>query len=199
MRGVSMAYTWFKSSAYNQLEAIHKYNANAVRIVLAGSDDATSVMQIVEKCKEYGMVAILEIHDCTGSDNISDLLTAANYFANMASALKGTERHVIINIANEWHNSSAATNWRDGYVQAIPVIRNAGLRHCIMVDAGGYGQNAATIHTYGKDVLAADVDNNVIFSVHMYGTAGNTNRIIPNIDGVINQDLALCIGEFGWV
>ncbi len=198
MRGVSMAYTWFKSSAYNQLEAIHKYNANAVRIVLAGSDDATSVMQIVEKCKEYGMVAILEIHDCTGSDNISDLLTAANYFANMASALKGTERHVIINIANEWHNSSAATNWRDGYVQAIPVIRNAGLRHCIMVDAGGYGQNAATIHTYGKDVLAADVDNNVIFSVHMYGTAGNTNRIIPNIDGVINQDLALCIGEFGW-
>jgi hypothetical protein len=67
-----------------------------------------------------------------------------------------------------------------------------------MVDAGGYGQNASTIHTYGKEVLAADTENNILFSIHMYGSAGNTNKIASNIDGVINQDLALCIGEFGW-
>ncbi|GEM_PF-691227 len=203
MRGVNLAYTWFKSSAYNQLEAIHKYGANAVRVVLGNgvkynNDSASEVQEIVNKCKEYGMVAILEVHDVTGSDEIADLVGAANYFANLAPVLKGTEPYVIINIANEWHNSSAATNWRDGYVKAIPVIRNAGLRHCIMVDAGGYGQSAATIHTYGKEVMAADVDNNVIFSIHMYGGAGNTNKVIPNIDGVINQDLPLCIGEFGW-
>ena len=203
MRGVNMAYTWFKGSAYNQLEAIHKYGANAVRIVLGNgvkynNDKASEVLEIVNKCKEYGMVAILEVHDVTGSDKIDDLLTAANYFANLAPVLKGTEPYVIINIANEWHNSSAGTNWRDGYVKAIPVIRNAGLRHCIMVDAGGYGQSAATIHTYGKEVMAADVDNNILFSIHMYGGAGNTNKVVPNIDGVINQGLALCIGEFGW-
>ena len=144
------------------------------------------------------MVAILEVHDETGSDKISDLLDAAQYFANLSSVLKGTESYVLINIANEWHNSSAATNWRDGYKEAIPVIRNAGLRHCIMVDAGGYGQSAATIHSYGKEVLAADPENNVLFSIHMYGSAGNTNKVQSNIDGVINQDLALCIGEFGW-
>lgn len=203
MRGVNMSYTWFKSSAYNQLAAINKYGANTVRIVLSNGgkyskDDASSVKKIVDQCKEYGMVAILEVHDVTGSDKIDDLVSAAEYFAGLASVLKGTEPYVIINIANEWHNSSDATNWRDGYVKAIPVIRNAGLRHCIMADAGGYGQSAATIHSYGRDVLAADVDNNVIFSIHMYGGAGNTNKIIPNIDGVINQDLALCIGEFGW-
>ena len=203
MRGVNMAYTWFKGSAYNQLEAIHKYGANAVRIVLGNgvkynNDKASEVLEIVNKCKEYGMVAILEVHDVTGSDKIDDLLTAANYFANLAPVLKGTEPYVIINSANEWHNSSAGTNWRDGYVKAIPVIRNAGLRHCIMVDAGGYGQSAATIHTYGKEVMAADVDNNILFSIHMYGGAGNTNKVVPNIDGVINQGLALCIGEFGW-
>lgn len=205
MRGVNLAYTWFKSSAYAQLEAIHKYGANAVRIVLtdgkdygSAADDASSVKKLIEKCKEYGMVAILEVHDETGSDKISDLLDAANYFANLSSTLKGTESYVLINIANEWHNSSAATNWRDGYKEAIPVIRNAGLRHCIMVDAGGYGQSAATIHSYGKDVLAADPENNILFSIHMYGSAGNTNKVQSNIDGVINQDLALCIGEFGW-
>lgn len=205
MRGVSMAYTWYKSSAFDQLKAIKDNGANAVRIVLTNgkaygspADDASSVKKIIETCKEYGMVAILEVHDVTGSDQISDLEGAAQYFVDLASTLKGTEHYVIINIANEWHNSSAATNWRDGYLKAIPMIREAGLRHCIMVDAGGYGQNASTIHTYGKEVLNADPDNNVIFSIHMYGTAGNTNRVTNNIDGVINQDLALCIGEFGW-
>lgn len=203
MRGVNLAYTWFKSSAYDQLEAIHKYGANAVRIVLNNgiknkADDAASVKKIADKCKEYGMVAILEVHDVTGSDNIDDLLKAAEYFADMASSLKGTESYIMVNIANEWHNSSSASVWRDGYVKAIPVLRNAGIRNCIMVDAGGYGQNAATIHTYGKDVLASDVENNILFSIHMYGGAGNTNKVIPNIDGVINQDLAVCVGEFGW-
>ena len=203
MRGVNLAYTWFKSSAHSQLEAINKYGANAVRIVLSDgakytADDAASVKKMIDKCKEYGMVAIVEVHDATGSDDINDLVKAANYFANMASVLKGTEHYVIINIANEWHKSSSAANWRNGYKQAIPIIRKAGLRHCIMVDAGGYGQNASTIHKYGKEVLAADVENNIIFSIHMYGSAGNTNKIASNIDGVINQGLALCIGEFGW-
>ncbi len=205
MRGVNLAYTWYKSSAYDQLKAIKDHNANAVRIVLTNgtaygtpADDASSVKKLIEACKEFGMVAILEVHDVTGSDKISDLESAAKYFADLASTLKGTEAYVIINIANEWHNSSSAANWKDGYVKAIPIIRRAGLRHCIMVDAGGYGQSAATIHTYGKEVLAADPENNVIFSIHMYGTAGNKSRVKSNIDGVINQGLALCIGEFGW-
>lgn len=205
MRGVNLAYTWFKSSAYQQLKAIKNHGANAVRIVLTDgkdygspADDASNVKKMIETCKEYGLVCILEIHDETGSDKISDLTDAASYFAGIASTLKGTEAYVIINIANEWHNSSSAANWRDGYLKAIPIIRNAGLRHCIMIDAGGYGQNAATIHTYGKELLASDPENNIIFSIHMYGNAGNTNRIIQNIDGALNQDLALCIGEFGW-
>jgi hypothetical protein len=205
MRGVNMAYTWYKSSAHDQLKAINNSNANAVRIVLTNgiaygtpADDASEVKSLIDACRAYGMVAILEVHDVTGSDKISDLEGAARYFANIADVLKGTEASVIINIANEWHNSSSAENWRDGYLKAIPIIRNAGLRHCIMVDAGGYGQSAATIHSYGKDVLAADPENNVIFSIHMYGTAGNKNRVKSNIDGVVNQGLALCIGEFGW-
>lgn len=205
MRGVNMAYTWFKSSAFDQLKAIHNAGANTVRIVLTNgkaygspADEASAVKKLIDACKEYGMLAIIEVHDVTGSDKISDLEGAAQYFVDIASVLKGTEPYVMINIANEWHNSSSATNWRDGYKSAIPMIRKAGLRHCIMVDAGGYGQSAATIHTYGKDVLAADEENNVLFSIHMYGTAGNSSKVKSNIDGVINQGLALCIGEFGW-
>jgi hypothetical protein len=153
---------------------------------------------IENKCKEYGMLTILEVHDETGSNDIADLKDAAKYFANMAESLKGTESYIIINIANEWHNDAASTVWRDGYKEAIKIIRDAGLRHCIMVDAGGYGQGAATIHSHGLEVLDSDIENNLIFSIHMYGGAGNTNKVKSNIDGVINQNLALCIGEFGW-
>lgn len=205
MRGVNLAYTWFKSSAYTQLEAVANAGANTVRVVLTdgkaykkAADPADEVMAFANKCKEYGMLTILEVHDETGSNDIADLKDAAKYFANMAETLKGTESYIIINIANEWHNDAASTVWRDGYKEAIKIIRDAGLRHCIMVDAGGYGQGAATIHSHGLEVLDSDPENNLIFSIHMYGGAGNTNKVKSNIDGVINQNLALCIGEFGW-
>lgn len=205
MRGVNLAYTWFESSAYTQLEAVANAGANTVRVVLTdgkaygkAADPADKVMAFANKCKEYGMLTILEVHDETGSNDIADLKDAAKYFANMAETLKGTESYIIINIANEWHNDAASTVWRDGYKEAIKIIRDAGLRHCIMVDAGGYGQGAATIHSHGLEVLYSDPENNLIFSIHMYGGAGNTNKVKSNIDGVINQNLALCIGEFGW-
>lgn len=205
MRGVNLAYTWFESNAYTQLEAVANAGANTVRVVLTdgkaygkAADPADKVMAFANKCKEYGMLTILEVHDETGSNDIADLKDAAKYFANMAETLKGTESYIIINIANEWHNDAASTVWRDGYKEAIKIIRDAGLRHCIMVDAGGYGQGAATIHSHGLEVLDSDPENNLIFSIHMYGGAGNTNKVKSNIDGVINQNLALCIGEFGW-
>ena len=205
MRGVNLAYTWYESTAYDQLEAVAKSGANTVRVVLSNgkaygkaADPADKVMAFANKCKEYGMLTILEVHDETGSNEISDLEDAAEYFANMADELKGTEAYIMINIANEWHNDAASTVWRDGYKKAIGIIRDAGLRHCIMVDAGGYGQGAATIHSHGLEVLDSDPENNVIFSIHMYGGAGNTTKVKSNIDGVINQNLALCIGEFGW-
>lgn len=205
MRGVNLAYTWFESSAYTQLEAVANAGANTVRVVLTdgkaygkAADPADKVMAFANKCKEYGMLTILEVHDETGSNDIADLKDAAKYFANMAETLKGTESYIIINIANEWHNDAASTVWRDGYKEAIKIIRDAGLRHCIMVDAGGYGQGAATIHSHGLEVLDSDPENNLIFSIHMYGGAGNTNKVKSNINGVINQNLALCIGEFGW-
>ena len=205
MRGVNLAYTWYESNAYSQLEAVANAGANTVRVVLTdgkaygkAADPADKVMAFANKCKEYGMLTILEVHDETGSNDIADLKDAAKYFANMAESLKGTESYIIINIANEWHNDAASTVWRDGYKEAIKIIRDAGLRHCIMVDAGGYGQGAATIHSHGLEVLDSDIENNLIFSIHMYGGAGNTNKVKSNIDGVINQNLALCIGEFGW-
>lgn len=206
MRGVNMAWTWYQNTGMAQLEAIARAGANTVRIVLSanasssyyGADTEATVSSLIAKCESLEMVAVLEVHDFTGSDNASDLLTAANFFAGVKNALIGKESTVIINIANEWYGSWNSTAWKNGYVSAIPVIRNAGLEHCIMVDAGGWGQHTASVHDMGTTVLNADPNKNVMFSIHMYQYSGTSSNVKSNIDGVINQNLALCIGEFGW-
>lgn len=204
MRGVNMAWVWYTSSGMSQLEAIARAGANAVRIVLAdgskwGKVSASTVASLISKCEELKMVAILEVHDYTGSNSTSDVEAAAQYFADLKNTLIGKEATVIINIANEWYGSwNSLENWENGYKSAISIVRNAGLDHCIMVDAAGWGQCSPSVHNRGANVLDADPNKNVIFSIHMYGTAGKTSNIKSNINNVIDQNLALCIGEFGW-
>ncbi len=204
IRGVNHAHTWYKDQLAATIPALAKAGCNTVRIVLSDGgqwtkDDVNSVKNIIALCEQNKMITVLEVHDATGKDDQAPLLAAANYFVEIKDALIGKEDRVIINIANEWMGAWNSSSWADGYKKAVPIIRNAGLKHTIMVDAGGWGQYGKSIHDYGKDVLNADTLKNIIFSIHMYGTAGKDAATIKsNIDGVINQGLALCIGEFGW-
>ena len=61
--------------------------------------------KLLQLCKDNHLIAIVEAHDATGSDNIQDLENAANYWMEMKDALIGNEDHVILNIANEWAGS----------------------------------------------------------------------------------------------
>ena len=141
MLGVNTHWTWSKDMEMAQLEAIARSGANTVRIVLSdgskwNKDDAETVAKLIEKCDSLNMITILEVHDHTGSDEIADLENAAKYFADLKPVLEGKEKTVIVNIANEWHQKAPIEVWRDGYLSAISILRNAGLKHCIMVDAG---------------------------------------------------------------
>lgn len=203
MRGTNMAWAWYRSSGMAQLEAIARSGANAVRIVLSdgtkwSKDNAAVVASLIKKCEKLKMIAILEVHDHTGSNEQNGLIAAANYFVDIKDSLIGKEHTVIINIANEWCGEWNADRWKKGYEACIPILRNAGLNHCIMVDAAGYGQYPKSVHDYGTNVLNADPHKNVIFSIHMYEYSGNTSVVKSNIDKVINRNLALCIAEFGW-
>ncbi|XP_052125549.1 mannan endo-1,4-beta-mannosidase-like [Frankliniella occidentalis] len=111
MRGINYAHTWYKGDAETAIPAIAATGANVIRIVLSDGDqytydDAASVRRILDICKQNKLVAILEVHDATGSDDFAKLRRAADYWISLASTLKGLEDHVIINIANEWFGSS---------------------------------------------------------------------------------------------
>ena len=207
MRGTNYAYTWYSWDGKTEaaLKEIADYGGNCVRLVLGDGDEynkntSGEIAHLIEECEKNKLVAVFEVHDATGKNDEQPLLNAANYFAkDIAGALKGHEDSVIINIANEWQGSANDSAWQAAYIKAVKVIRDAGLKHCIMCDAGGWGQTASTVINGGAAVLAADPEHNTMFSVHMYGYAGGTESMIKTImDSMITRELCLVIGEFGW-
>ena len=204
MRGINHSHTWFKGQLDTALPAIAETGANTVRIVLSNGrqynkDSLESIVEIIEKCKKYKMIAIVEVHDGTGSNDASVLSGIVDYWIEMKDALIGNEAYVILNIANEWYGDWGVDEWAEAYIKEIPRIREAGIENLIMVDSAGWGQYPMSIAKRGKDVLAADPLGNTMFSIHMYGSAGGTEKVIKrNIDNVLKQGLCVCIGEFGY-
>lgn len=204
MRGINMAHCWYKDYDETSMDAIEATGANCIRVVCSSGerwekDSAEELKALIEGVTQRGMIAILEVHDGTGDDDIETLERIADYWIEMAAVFEGTEDRVILNIANEWLGSYSSKIWRDGYCKVIPKLREAGICNVIMVDAGGWGQNGASVKNYGVEVFESDPLHNTMFSIHMYGTAGKNEKTIKkNLLGVTDHNLCVCVGEFGY-
>lgn len=203
-RGINHAHTWFKDMDDIALEAIAATGANSVRLVLANGgqwekDSLENIRKLIEKCKELKMVAILEVHDATGMDDLDSFNAVVDYWLEMKDALIGNEDCVILNIANEWIGSWKSGTWAKGYTAAIPKLREAGIKNLIMVDSAGWGQYPKCIKEKGMEVFNSDPLKNTMFSVHMYGSAGGSaKQIEENLTYATSQNLCVCVGEFGY-
>ena len=204
MRGVNYPHAWYTSEYKTAIPAIADKGFNCVRLVMAngqkwGKTSYSEMSEMIELCKQNKLVAIVEIHDATGSDSTSDLDKAVEYWIEMKSLLQENEKYVIVNIANEWYGTwDDGSAWKNGYVSAIKKMRNAGIKNTIMVDCAGWGQYPQVIFDHGQAVLNADPDKNTMFSIHMYEYAGGDDTTVRNnIDNVVNKNLCLTIGEFG--
>ncbi len=204
MRGVNHAHAWFAQYDETALAAIAKTGSNTVRIVCANGeqwtkDSETSIKKLIDLCKENKMICVLEVHDATGKDEAEALSKAANFWCSMKSVLNGNEAYVIVNIANEWMGSWDTKKWANAYKTEIAKLRDAGIRNLIMVDAPGWGQYGQAIVDKGNEILDSDPEKNIIFSVHMYGTAGGSKSKIKNVlQGAIDKKLCIIVGEFGY-
>ena len=145
-------------------------------------------------------MAVLEIHDGAGKDDVSFLNNAVDYWIGMKELLNENKAYVLVNIANEWYGKYDKLEvWRDAYIDAVKKLRDAGIENTLVVDSAGWGQCADSVLNYGEEILKADKDANTMFAVHMYGAAGKNEKIIKNtIDTAQKKNLCLLIGEFGW-
>lgn len=204
MRGINHPHSWFKDWDETALKAIAETGANCVRIVCGDGqqytkDSAESLSRLVERCKELEIIAILEVHDITGKDELSALEKTVDYWIEVKDALIGNEAYVLLNIANEWVGTWDSDIWTQGYTAAIPRLRDAGIKNTIIVDAAGWGQYAKSISDGGEDVFASDPLKNTMFSIHMYGSAGKNERVIrQNLARVTEKGLCVIVGEFGY-
>ena len=202
MRGINYPYAWYQGYEETAIPAIAKTGANCIRIVMGDGQQYSKtslaeIQKLLQLCKDNHLIAIVEAHDATGSDNIQDLENAANYWMEMKDALIGNEDHVILNIANEWAGSWDSSTWASGYQQVIPKLRNTGIKNTIMVDCAGWGQYPKSIADAGQSVLQSDSQKNIMFSIHMYEYAGAYGAVQNNIDSSLAVGAPLCIGEFG--
>lgn len=204
LRGVNHAHTWYREQDGVTLGAVAKTGSNCIRLVFSNGvqwtkDSADSLTRLINLCKQLNLIVIVEVHDGTGDDSIDTLEGIAQYWIEMKDVLIGNEAYVILNIANEWVGSWDSETWRDGYTQVIPEIREVGIENTIMVDAAGWGQYGKSIADYGQEVFDSDPLANTMFSIHMYGTSGKDESTIKeNLEGVTDQNLCVCVGEFGY-
>lgn len=203
MRGINHAHVWFRDQLETALDGIAATGANTVRIVLADGDQwekttAEDLENTITECAKRDMIAVVEVHDACGKDERKYLDNAVNYWIEMKDVLAKYTDTAILNITNEWIGQWNAEAWRDGYVDAVPKLRAAGIKNTIMVDSAGWGQYGESIRKYGKEVFDSDPDKNTMFSIHMYGSAGkNKSTIASNLKGATDQDLCVIVGEFG--
>ncbi|WP_027094536.1 cellulase family glycosylhydrolase [Cohnella thermotolerans] len=201
IRGVNNPHIWYDTQAYNALTTIKANGANAVRVVWSTSGSATRLQQIVDRLKALKLIGIIELHDGTGSNSTSTLNAMASYYADSSikSILINNAKYLLVNIANEWGDSSLTdAAWRDAYQTAITTIRNAGITNTLVIDGSGWGQNDSPIKTYGTTLLNYDPQHNLMFSIHMYGSWNTSSMIGTELQAIKNLGLAVMVGEFGY-
>ena len=110
MRGINYPYAWYKGQEDTAIPAIARTGTHCIRIVMGAGQQYSKtslaeIQKLLRLCKDNHLIAIVETHDATGSDNIQDLENVANYWIEMKNVLIGNEANIILNIANEWTSS----------------------------------------------------------------------------------------------
>lgn len=206
MRGVNVPHAWFADRTMSSLTDVAATGANTVRLVLATGDQwertpAEELEKLLDRCAELEMIAVVEVHDCTGFGDKPAAVSldhAVAYWIDMQPVLTGREATVILNIANEpFGNSQPDDAWLEQHTRAIRELRAAGFTHTLMVDAANWGQDWKQVTLrQAPELLAQDPLENLIFSVHMYEVYDSEERVHDYLEAFVDRDLALVVGEF---
>jgi mannan endo-1,4-beta-mannosidase len=161
----------------------------------------------VAYCITKGMIAILEIHDVTCTNNWSTFNTnVMNFWKSTAiqTLIQNNKSKIIINLANEfgtvrWGSSPAADLlvYKNNYNVAIASLRNLNINVPIMIDAPDCAQSSTEMLSVAESMNASDTKHNLIFSSHAYwgGYADTQAQIIVKLNEAQNTNVCYVIGE----
>lgn len=209
MRGVNFSWAWqawSNGETEKVIAAAKRHGFNTIRIQIADGGQsgwkkpsASELENLIRLCEQQKLIAVFNTHDETGSNSVSDLERAANYWISVKDVVNAHLNTVIVNISNEWCGQHSSDLWAEGYTKVIPMMRNAGIKNTLMVDCAGWGQYPASVRDKGAEVFATDKLKNMMYSVHMYENCAAAASQVKNIiNYCLNVGVPLCIGEFGY-
>ena len=198
----------------NMSKHIPNTGANAVRIItqtqgaFGWNANPESQRDLVERAVNAGVVPMLEMHNATCSEDEFETITSYWTTESMVKICNDFEKYLWVNIANE-HNFETYEEWRDTYTSVVQDFREKGIKNLIVIDAGKFcGQNPEMFMEFGNEVLNADPEKNVVFSIHLYGYWRTLEKSFTDwtppfaveneLPALKNEGLPLIIGEFGW-
>jgi len=159
---------------------------------------------LIDYCFSKNLFVILEIHDGTCQNDWAKFNNTIVPFwtsPNVVNLINSHKSKLIVNIANEfgydsdWGGNNSA--FKTNYINAISTLRNAGITVPVMIDAANCGMASSSLVSMSSDILNADPQKNVIFSVHTYWSAyANTNATIDaKMNEMISSPQCFVLGE----
>lgn len=150
----------------------------------------------------FSVIATYHKSAVLGSDNVSDLMDAANWWVAHYAYLSSAGSFTV-NLMNEWGSHNITANaYASAYNTAIGIVRQV-YSGSIIIDIPGWGQEtaiaAAAAKGYNGGVKISD--NNYILSAHIYPGAWNQakGRYVntSDIDDLASSGVPCMLGEFG--
>ncbi|GAB4196003.1 MAG: hypothetical protein OHK0022_13150 [Roseiflexaceae bacterium] len=200
LRGVNKMIYWMDLDGIPSYGEIAKTGANVVRIQWLMPGTAAQLDTAISNAVAQQLIPMPELHDATG--DWSKLPSLVDYWTrpDIVAVLLKHQQYLLLNIGNEVGNQVSDADYTAGYTQAISRLRAAGLRMPLVIDAPNYGQGIDAVQRTGPGLIAADPEQNLIFSVHTwwpYAWGYSDQRVIDEIRESVTMGLPLIIGEFG--
>ncbi len=199
MRGVNKMFVWNDKEGTNMAE-IAKTGANTVRIVWAIKDGtAEELDRLIGLCAGFGMVPMIELHDkkCKWDDDVFTELTAYWTSPEVVEVIKKHDKYLFLNYGNE------IGDWRVGhldfiekYSKAVNDLRTAGIRVPIVIDGVKCGQDIDFYYIAAEEILKADPEKNIIYSLHPWWQEKTVERIQDALEHAKYVKVPLIIGGF---
>lgn len=190
----------------NSQPGMSNANVNNARFAVRDGDGsaATYATYITNNMVAYKQVAVPVVFNAggylmSGNTNDAALTAAVSWWTSNYSALSGVQKHMVLNIANEW-NGSSQSDWATQYATAIAAIRSAGYTCTIMIDAYDYAQDLTSLQSHASALFNDDPQKNVIFALHSYGNSAtvlSANQLSTMAGLASSTGAAFALMEFG--
>jgi mannan endo-1,4-beta-mannosidase len=188
---------------------IKQTGANTVRIVWAITTDlqpngpatsAATLDTLISNALVNRLIPMIELHDATG--NWGRLGELVDYWTqpSVIAIIEKHAQHLFVNIGNEVGDDTVSQeDFAEGYTDAIQRMRAAGIHTPLVIDASDFGKNLTMLNDTAATLLAADPDDNIVFSVHLYWSiscGADEAFIRSNLQHAVDLDYPLVVGEF---